>query len=274
MDRSARRYWDQLALRWRFSPPLSPGPEDARWYEGVLARLADGKANLEVMQLGVTPAVAGMRWPQAARVLAADWSVPMLTRVWPADRTPPGALRLCADWRQLPLEPAAIDVIVTDGCYTALPNVTDYRSVNLELHRVLRPGGSMLVRCCCRPSRRLDTDWLFEELFAGRIPSLDLFRFLLAMSMHDGTRTEISRRAVGEAWRRHVPDARTIQPRMGWSDDELANMERSAASDNTFCFPTLEELLAVARPQFEAAARDVPAYAWGELFPRIELRAV
>jgi hypothetical protein len=166
------------------------------------------------------------------------------------------------------------DVIVTDGCYTALSNLADYRSVNLELHRVLRPGGSMLVRCCCRPSRRLDLDWLFEELFAGRIPSLDLFRFLLAMSTFDGTRTEVTRRAVGEIWRRRVPDARAIQARMGWSDDEVANMERSAASDNTFCFPTLEELLAVARPQFEAAVRDVPGYAWGELFPRVELRAL
>jgi SAM-dependent methyltransferase len=273
MDRSARQYWDHLALRWRFAAPLSPSATDVAWCERQVAQLGNGLQKLQVMLLGVTPALAAMRWPDAVTLVAADWSTPMLTRVWPKQNTPRSTSLLCADWRQLPLRAACCDAIVGDGCYTALANLADYRLLNREMHRVLKPDGAALLRCFCRPSHRLEVDTLFEQLFAGHIASLDLFRFLLAMAMYEDSRTEITRRAVWELWVRHVPDARGIQDRMGWSDDDVANMERIANMSHSFCFPTLHELAELARPLFELSAHDEPTYAWGELFPRIVLRS-
>lgn len=225
------------------------------------------------MLLGVTPALAAMRWPDAVRLVATDWSTEMLARVWPKVGMPPGTATLCADWRQLPLPDSFYDLAVSDGCYTALASLADYRLLNGELHRVLKPGGSVLLRCCCRPTSRMAVDTLFEQLFGGRIASLDLFRFLLAMALYEDSRTEITRRAVWQVWVHHVPDARAIQSRMGWSDDDLANMERIANMTHTFCFPTLDELVELAKPQFDLISHDIPGYEWGELFPRIVLRA-
>ena len=42
MDRTARAYWDLLAARWRFSPPLSPTPEDIAWFQGRMSEIARG----------------------------------------------------------------------------------------------------------------------------------------------------------------------------------------------------------------------------------------
>jgi hypothetical protein len=70
-----------------------------------------------------------------------------------------------------------------------------------------------------------------------------------------------------------VPNARALQDRMGWTDDDLANMERIAAVDHTYYFPTLDELIELWRPHFALLSADTPAYAWGELFPRVVLGA-
>jgi SAM-dependent methyltransferase len=272
MDRSARKYWDLLAQRWRFSAPLSPGPADAAWFEGRLDSLAASRPSLQALMLGVTPALAGMRWPATLPVAAVDWSTEMLARVWPASRAPAGAVRTCADWRQLPFAPETFDVAAGDGVYTALTDLAAYRLLNAELHRVLRPGGRVLVRCMCRPSHPLGIEALFEQLLAGDIGSLDLFRFLVAMTLYHERREPVARRDIGEVWSRRLPDARAHQRRLGWSDDDMANLARSATQHHTLCFPTLEEQVELWRPHFEPVAHDVPDYPWGGLFPRVELR--
>jgi SAM-dependent methyltransferase len=273
MDRSARAYWDLLAARWRFSPPLSPPPEDIAWYRGRVSEIAKGGGAARVLMLGVTPAIASMGWPPGIDLVATDWSVPMLTGVWPRAEAPAGALRTGADWRQLPWPAATFEAAVGDGCYTALASLADYRLLNMELARILKPGGRVVMRCFCRPTPRLEPDPLFEQLLSGEIASLDLFRFLLAMAMYEDSRSALTRREVWQAWARRVPDARALQPRLGWSDDEISNMERNAASDHSFCFPTLDELLEVAREHFDVVDRELPGYAWGRLFPRLTLRA-
>lgn len=271
MDRAARGYWDQLALRWRIAEPLAPGRTDIAWFERQAARHAGPAAR--ALLLGVTAGIAAMRWPAGARLLAADWSTNMLKMVWPATGTPAATAVLCADWRELPLADGSVDLAVGDGCYTALGTLAGMAALNAELRRVLRRGGRVLMRCFCRPAAGLGVDALFEQLLARRIRNLDLFRWMLAMALQEDAATGVAVRRIGEEWARRVPEARALQARMGWTDDALTNMERMAVSTMTYNFASLEELLRAAAPAFELLERDTPAYAWGELFPRIVLRA-
>lgn len=268
MDRSARAYWDSLALRWRIAEPLAPGREDVAWFERHAARHAEEATR--ALLLGVTAGIATMRWPSGITLCAADWSTNMLKNVWPAGA---GAPVLCADWRELPLPSRKIDLIVGDGCYTALGDLAGAATLNAEMHRVLRRGGSVLMRCFCRPGAGLDIDGLFAELLAGRIGNLDLFRWLLAMALQGSAASGVPVRELWEQWVRRVPDTRALQARMGWSEDAVLNLERMATADMTYSFASLDELLQAAGPGFEVLERDTPQYAWGELFPRIVLRA-
>jgi len=269
MERSARSYWDRMALRWRIPEPLAPGREDVAWFEHRTARYAATGARAAL--LGVTAAIATMRWPQATQLLAVDWSPGMLKNVWPAAGTPEATSVVCADWRELPLADASVDLMIGDGCYTALGRSAEAALLNAEMRRVLRPGGAVLMRCFCRPAAGLGIDALFDELFSGRIRNLDLFRWLLAMAVHGASTSGVAVRSVWEHWARRVPDARARRSRMGWTEDALDNMERMATATMHYSFATLEELLAVAAPAFEVLERDTPGYAWGELFPRIVL---
>lgn len=271
MERSARGYWDRLAQRWRIAEPLAPGREDIGWFEDRTARYA--RKPFRAVLLGVTAGIATMRWPDATQLFAVDWSHGMLKNVWPAAGTPQRTSVACADWRELPLASASVDVAIGDGCYTALGNLADATAFNSEMHRVLKPGGSVLMRCFCRPPAGLEIDALFQQLFAGGIANLDLFRWLLAMALQGSFATGVSVRIIWEQWARRVPDARALQARLGWTDDAIANMERMAGATMTYNFASLEELLQAAAPGFDVIEHDSPGYAWGQLFPRIVLRA-
>jgi SAM-dependent methyltransferase len=271
MERAARSYWDRIALRWRIAEPLAPGREDIDWFEGRTARY--GARPVRAMLLGVTAGIATMRWPEATSLTAADWSQAMLKNVWPTQGTPEATRAVCADWRELPIASASVNLVVGDGCYTALGGVAGGELLNAEMRRVLEPGGCVLMRCFCRPAAGLRVESLFEELLAGRIRNLDLFRWLLAMALHGASPTGVALRAVWEEWARRVTDGRGLQRRMGWSDDALANMERMASATASYCFSTLDEVLMRAAPGFAVLEHDTPRYAWGELFPRIVLRS-
>lgn len=271
MDRAARSYWEQIALRWRIAEPLAPGRTDIDWFERQAARRAGPAAR--ALLLGVTAGIAAMRWPAGTGLVAADWSTNMLRMVWPARGTPAATSVICADWRELPLPDGTVDLAVGDGCYTALGTLAGVAALNAEMHRVLRRGGCVLMRCFCRPAAGLDVDELFEALLARRIRNLDLFRWMLAMALQGDAATGVALRAIGEEWVRRVPDGRALQARMEWSDDALTNMERMASSTMTYNFASLDELLRAAAPAYELLERDTPEYDWGELFPRIVLRA-
>jgi len=271
MERSARLYWDRLALRWRIAEPLAPSREDIGWFEHWTERY--GHNATRAVLLGVTAGIATMSWPNATKLVAVDWSSGMLKNVWPVAGTPERTSVVCADWRELPIASASVNLVIGDGCYTALGNLADAAVFNAELHRVLKPGGTVLMRCFCRPAAGLDIDALFEQLFAGRIANLDLFRWLLAMALQGSSATSVSVRDIWAQWARRVPDMRTHQSRMGWTDDAIANMERMASATMTYNFASLDELLQTAAPGFEVIDHDTPGYAWGELFPRIVLQA-
>jgi hypothetical protein len=93
------------------------------------------------------------------------------------------------------------------------------------------------------------------------------------MAVHGESAAGVSLRAVWEVWARRVPDARALQERMQWSDASVQNMEKMSGATMLYSFPTLEELLQIAAPDFELVERDTPNYAWGDLFPRVVLRA-
>ena len=270
MERTARSYWDQIALHWRVPEPLAPGRADIDWFERQAARHAAGSPRATL--LGVTAGIAAMRWPAGTRLVAADWSTNMLRLVWPGGGAAAAACAICADWRELPFASGTVDLVAGDGCYTAMGTLDGAAALNAEMRRVLRPGGAVLMRCFCRPARGLEVDGLFARLRAGGFRNLDLFRWLLAMALQGGT-GGVPVQVIGEQWARRMPDARALQARMGWTDDALANMERMATSTMTYSFATLEDLVRIGAPAFEVLERDTPDYAWGELFPHIVLRA-
>jgi SAM-dependent methyltransferase len=271
-DRAALPYWDARAPGWNVAPPLAPGEEDVRFYEECAARLRDPARPLDALLLGVTAPIAAMRWPTPTRLVALDWSEEMLRHVWPRDRVPEGARALRGDWREIPLRGACIDFAIGDGCYSTFADLRGPGEMNREINRVLRPGGIFCLRCFRRPDIALDAEALFDDLLAGRIRNLDLFRWLLAMALQGDDDQGVSLNRVWQAWHARVPDPGVHRARRAWSGAAVANLEAWSRLDSRYFFPNLAELRALAAPLFELEACDIPGYEWGAQFPRLVMR--
>jgi SAM-dependent methyltransferase len=273
-DRLLRAHWDRRALAWRVAPPLSPGAADVAWYESV-AREAAAAADRppRVLLLGVTPAVAAMAWPDGTRLVAADWSEGMLRRTWPATGTPPAAARVQADWRALPFPDAGFDLALGDGCLSAVGTLAAAARVNVEVRRVLRPGGLYGLRCFARPDPPPQLGSLFRRLRSGACPDLGLFRWLLLMAVQGESAEGASLDAAWRAWAAAIPDGRALARRFGWSADALTALEGWAGSTARYFFPSRAMLERLAAPGFAPLSWELPDYQPAACFPRLKLRA-
>jgi len=270
-DRSALPYWEARSRHWRVSTPISPLPEDIHFYEANAARDAGEAAGSSALLLGVTPAIATMRWPAGTRLVALDWAEGMLRNVLPHASVESTAHALRGDWREMPLAEGSFDFVVGDGCYSTFPTFEGPAQLNREVARVLRRGGRFCLRCHRRPDAAIPIEQLFGRLLAGEFRDLDMFRWQLAMAVHGDSRDGVRLGDVWNVWRSHVPDPARIRDRLGWTDSALANMEGWKGSRSRYLFPTLDELRALVHADFDLEDCDIPDYEWGENFPRLTL---
>jgi hypothetical protein len=128
------------------------------------------------------------------------------------------------------------------------------------------------MRCHRRLDRTPRAAELFARLFAGEIRDLDIFRFVLAMAVHGDSREGVRLDDVWRAWHEYVPDPREAQARQGWAEAPLANIEGWKGVASRYFFPDLAQIRALAEPAFDVEELEIPAYEWGEHFPRFALR--
>jgi SAM-dependent methyltransferase len=274
-DEAALAYWESRAREWRVAPPLTPAKDDIAWYEATVAACATsaGGRPLRAVLLGVTPGIATMRWPQGTALLAVDWAKGMLQHVWPRFGFPDQTDVVRADWRELPLATGSIDLVIGDGCYSAMGALAGARRLNREINRVLAPGGWYCMRAFCRAERPTSPAALFEELASGRADNLDLFRWRLAMAVHGESVEGVSLGKVWRLWQDHIEAAPAVLDGRSWPADQRTNMARWEGVEARFSFPSLRELRALADPGFDLVACERPSYPSAEHFPHLLMRA-
>ena len=224
-DRSALPYWEARSRHWRVSAPISPLPDDIRFYEANAAHFGGEAIAPRALLLGVTPAIAMMRWPAGTQLVALDWADGMLHTVFPHGHVAAFAQTLRGDWREMPIADASIDFVVGDGCYSTFTSLEGPAQVNREVARVLRPGGRFCLRCHRRADEVTPVPQLFDEFFSGAFHDLDMFRWQLAMSVQGDSPAGVCLDDVWRIWREH----------------------------------------------FDLDDCDIPAYEWGEHFPRLTM---
>jgi len=142
IDRAKLSFFDAAAERWDETQDLAR----------LEARLAAGLAELgaggdeAVLDVGcgtgnLTRALLGSLSTDG-RVVAVDFSLPMLAAAGGKVGDDPRVRRFCADADSLPLADDTFDRVI---CFSAWPHFDDAFGVACELARVLRPGGSMHI---------------------------------------------------------------------------------------------------------------------------------
>lgn len=270
MDRSALANWEAAGKAWRPRPPLTPGAQDIEWYERA-ARETRVAGSLRALQLGVTPGIAVMAWPQTSSIVAVDWAAAMIRHVWPRAGLPPGAAVVRANWFAMPLADNSRDFVISDGCFTVIGGIQAARDLNREVSRVLKPAGTFAIRMFCRGDEPPAVEQVFDDLLNGRQTDLGLFRFLLAMAVQGDDPTGVSTSDVGRLWKERVANPARAARQFDWLDSDIISLERWRTQQVRYVFFTLAEFRALVAPYFDVVSCDIPDYPCGQHFLRLTL---
>jgi len=240
-------HWEDFAAVWhRVGPPLRPCPTDVDYVSSTVHAWHDAHAGREsaALILGVTPELAAMPWPHGCHVLGIDHHVGMIRRFWPAHGQP-RRMVVRGDWREMPLAPHSIDVILADGCLTQLDFPAGYVSALTQAQRVLQPQGLFLARFFVQGEQAETLEALRAQLRAGAVSSFHEFKFRLALALQSEATQGIRLDDVWQAWQGLRELAQPLAGRPGWTPEATSTIEVYRASNSRYTFPTLDELRVV-----------------------------
>lgn len=267
-------YWQSLAESyWAVGAPLRPPREDIGFMEAAIERFPGPRTvrPLQAILLGVTPAIAQMRWPPNTFLTAVDNSLDMVRGVWPGN-VAGCRVAVCANWLDLPLRPQSYDIVIGDGAMNCVRFPSDFRELSRSIHRVLCEEGVFILRAYTRPTPGEQPDEVFADLSRGAISSFHHFKFRLLMAMQETTEQGVVVDSVYRMWADcHIDVARMCE-RDGWDRDAVRTIELYRARDTVHTFPTLAELRSVLCDCFEEVSISAPSYDLSERCPVLVLR--
>jgi len=266
-------HWNQHARQWSLiGSPLRPVAEDIAVLENEIRdwRVRTAIPAPRALLCGVTPEIAGMRWPGGTQLVAVDHSRPMIAGVWPASA--PG-VAVCGNWLKLPLADASRHLLIGDGCYSLLVGRAQYAAFAAELRRVASDGALLAMRYFVRPESAEPLARVIDDLWQRRIGNFHVFKWRLAMALHGTLEQGVRLGDVWAAWHQAVPDPEKLAAQLGWPPAVVNTINNYRNVDTRYSFPTLAEIRAFAGA-FEILAMHVPAYELGERCPTLIMRPV
>lgn len=252
-----------------YGSPLKPCGQDVAAFHRAIACWRSGyvREHLRVLLCGVTPAIAGMSWPDDTEMLAVDRSEAVIRALWPhpAGRRWP----LCGDWLHLPQADASCDIAAGDGSFNCMKYPQGYLALASSLHRILRTGGLLLMRCFIRPDRPEEPAQVFTELRAGHITNFHLFKWRLVMAMQADIRRGVLVSDVFEAWVAAGMSAEQLSRQTGWNQNVIETIRFYQGKQTRLSFPSLAELQAVLSADFDPISIENLQYPLGERCPTV-----
>jgi len=252
-----------------YESPLTPCGQDVAAFQRVITRWqsAYGRQRLRVLQCGVTPALASMAWPDDAELLAVDKTEAAIRALWP--RPPGRRCALCANRLQLPQADASCDVAAGDGSFNCLQYPQEYLALAASLHRILRPGGLLLMRCFIRPDPPEKPEQVFTELRAGLCVSFHEFKWRLAMALQPDITRGVLVDDVFKYWVQAGVGTARLSRQTGWDPKVIDTIGIYEGKRTLLSFPTLAELHAVLRGTFDRLSIETPQYPLGKRCPTV-----
>jgi SAM-dependent methyltransferase len=269
VEASPESPWERHAALWQhIGPPLRPCEADLQVFRHELKRMAAHREHAHSLILGVTEEITALEWPTNSSLIAVDSSTAMLARRWrpPRGITSWGVLGL---WDRLPVMAGSIDLIVSDGSLSILPNATAVAGVLRELATALHPSGRVVVRVFVRDEQERTPGEVIDGLRRGEFGNFHVFKWRLLMSMHrsasDGVLLEEIYHVVQDA----VPDRRALSRLLGWPIETIATIDSYRGVTGRYFFPSLPQLQDLAAADFVLAACHTHPYELGDRCPML-----
>lgn len=263
--------WKHAARHWaQMGHPLRPGTADLRVITTWLADPEFRASALRAIVLGATPEYHALPWPLNTQVMAIDRSATMLQAIWP------GPTSLRADWLNLPLAAAAVDLALCDGGLALQAWPLEQHALVTSMLRILRPGGLLILRCFVPPPIRESVESIRDDVRAGRHVNHNLVRLRLWMALQESPEKGVNNRTAWRALAAFEPRIETLASLLQVDADYL----RAAVTDadeRMFHFADLATIVAMfcqAPGGFRLEEQHVADYPFAALCPTLVLRRI
>lgn len=225
-----KKHWQDFADKWnRLGSPLRPCAEDVENF-----RHAMGGDPGRCLLLGVTPELAGL----TSQLTAIDNSAAMIGALWKNSRE-----AILGDWLDLPFATGSFDTVIGDGCLTLLPRPVQHKIFFAQLHRVLAPGGKIVLRLFVSPEEGESCEFVCNEALAGKIKGFHAFKWRLSMAI--ASKSADRDLAVADTYRifeRFIPDREQLASATGWPFEDMETINVYRDSDARYSYPTLPQI--------------------------------
>ncbi len=266
--------WRRIARNWQHvGSPQRPTDEDGRLMLALAAPALAAHRAPGVVVMGVTPEIVRLAWPVGTRILALDQSAEMIASVWqPHPRLYSRVAR--ARWQSMPIKDRSIALAVGDGSLNALPRMADYPVVLGEVARILKPGGSMVLRCFVRPEQPERMDEIAAAARGGGIGSFSALKWRIAMALDGGNGFSIGVADILTAFNRLFPDRDGLSRATGWPRQTVDTIDGFENASTRYTFPTLAGFRAAATPAFEFNGARHGLYELADQCPTLSFQRV
>jgi hypothetical protein len=225
---------------------------------------------LRAFLLGVTPELAGMRWPPGTEVLAADRSAEMLKWVWPGDR--PGRRAECMDWFSALSSFGPFGVVVGDGSPIHLRYPQQWRTFAHATRDALAEAGLLVLRFFVLPAALEAPAKVFSDLAEGRIGSFHTFKFRLAMALQPEPGAGVVLDDVWRCWTDAGIDELRLQAATGWPLEAIRTIQLYRGKLVKHTYPTIEQVRDVFSGGWDVELNVTPDYEMGDRCPLFVFR--
>ena len=267
---SERRLWSAAPTGYfSLGSPLVPLDETCAVYRREVERTRPAKEHHEVLMLGVTPAVANAGWEEGTTLTAVDRCPEMIENVWPGDREGIGeAARtaLCVDWREMPYS-AKFHAAVGDAPMSNMETPEGYRELAATLHKVLAPGGKLVLRHFLGHSTKRDPAAVISGMRDGRYANFHQGKLDLLMALQPDPDTGVVLGDAWEYWINNAPGPDELAVETGWPDADIASIGLYDRLCTVLFFPSLRTLCGYLEPWFSLTSRVKCAYPEGVRSP-------
>lgn len=275
-DRGGDAHWQNFARQFGLlGPPLRPCAEDIRIVGEMMAaepELFGAASKKRAWLLGITPEIATMRWPRDVELVAVERVQAMIDLVWPGDSGQRRAI--CGDWLDPPIPDQGMDLVIGDGCLTAVGFPDELARLLASVHRCLRRDGCLMLRLFCRPDPAEAPEAVIDALESGAIGSFHAFKWRLAMAVQGmDDAADVAVDAVWRVWHAARIDVRALAAARGWTPQEVGTIELYRGSPARYNFMRLDDTIrCLRRAGFDLLATRSGSYELAERCPHVLLR--
>lgn len=221
-----------------------------------------------IVILGVTPEVVQLSWPRSATLRAFDISADMIARVWqPNSRTQSHVAQ--SRWQALPIESNSVDAVVGDGCLTALQGIAECKDVLSEVARVLKPAGSLVIRCFIRPTTTESLEEIVADVAEKKIRHFGTLKWRLAMALCHGDNATVRPKDISGTFNSLFPDRQTLHYATDWPLETIGTIDSYDGMEGYFTFMTRTQLEDTISPFFRIKTIKQGGYELSERCPTI-----